>query len=259
MTTVALGPVTAEVEGEGPAVVFVHGLGASSNSFQPLIGALDRHRLIRLDLPGSARSKLPYEKITLDNLVRAVIEAVRTLGVTRAHVVGHSMGALISQHIAAQNPDLVASLALFGPILEPSQAGREHLRERARLARSHGMAPVADAVCAAGLSSATKAEAPVAVAFVRESHMRQSEEGFAQSCEALAEAVAADLRAVRCPAVLVTGDEDAVAPPSMAQAIADKLKGAKVKILPRCGHWTPIEKPGECARALSEFLAEAGR
>jgi len=62
------------------------------------------------------------------------------------------------------------------------------------------------------------------------------------------------LRLLRCPMLLVTGDEDTVAPPSIAQAIADKVKGATVKVLERCGHWTPVERPQDCARLLSEHV-----
>jgi pimeloyl-ACP methyl ester carboxylesterase len=108
------------------------------------------------------------------------------------------------------------------------------------------------------LSSTTKAVSPLAAPFVRESHMRQDAEGFAQTCEALAEAHAADLRFVRCPTLLVTGNEDNVAPPSMAQMIADKIKGATVKVLERCGHWTPLERPQDCARLLGEHLKACG-
>jgi pimeloyl-ACP methyl ester carboxylesterase len=168
------------------------------------------------------------------------------------------MGTLICQHIAARMPEAVRSMTLFGPILEPPEAARQRLKDRARVARQDGMVAVADAVTAVAISSASKAANALAVPFVRESHMRQDPEGFAQSCQALAEAQAADLRLVRCPTLLVTGEEDGVGPPSMAQAIADRIKGARVKVLERCGHWTPVERPAECARLLSEFVRSAG-
>jgi pimeloyl-ACP methyl ester carboxylesterase len=84
--------------------------------------------------------------------------------------------------------------------------------------------------------------------------MRQDAEGFAKSCEALAEAVRADHRLIGCPALVVTGDEDAVGPPSVARELAEKIKGARCQVLDRCGHWTPVEKPKECAMLLSDFL-----
>jgi 3-oxoadipate enol-lactonase len=62
------------------------------------------------------------------------------------------------------------------------------------------------------------------------------------------------LRFLRCPTLIVTGDEDAIAPPSAARALAEKVKGSKVKVLEHCGHWTPFERPQECARLLLEHV-----
>jgi pimeloyl-ACP methyl ester carboxylesterase len=84
--------------------------------------------------------------------------------------------------------------------------------------------------------------------------MRQDVEGFAESCEALASARGADLRLLRCPTLLVTGDEDIIAPPSAVQGLAGRLKGAKFKVLAHCGHWTPIELPRDCSRLASDHI-----
>jgi pimeloyl-ACP methyl ester carboxylesterase len=254
VTSIAIGRIMAEVDGDGAAILFVHGLGASSNSFQALLGSLNGFRCIRPDLPGSARSAAGVEKLSIDVFVEAVCQVAKTLAAVPVHLVGHSMGTLVCQHIAARMPEAVRSMTLFGPILEPPDAARQRLKERAKSARHDGMAAIADAVAAASLSLASKAANPLAVPFVRESHMRQDPEGYAQSCEALAEATAADHRLVRSPTLLVTGEEDSVGPPGMAQAIADKIKGARVKVLERCGHWTPVERPEDCARLLSEFV-----
>ena len=88
--------------------------------------------------------------------------------------------------------------------------------------------------------------------------MRQDADGYARSCEALAEAQPAAVERIEAPVLLVTGDEDGVAPPQAVRAMADKLhraKSTRVVVLPRCGHWTPIERPEECARELRDFLA----
>jgi pimeloyl-ACP methyl ester carboxylesterase len=116
------------------------------------------------------------------------------------------------------------------------------------------MIGVADAFASAGLSSSTKEANPLAHAFVRELHLRQEAEGFAQSCEALAGAKAADIRAIRCPTLLVTGEDDGVAPPTVAQALADRIRGARLKVLSRCGHWTPLEQPKECSRLATDHI-----
>jgi len=254
MTSIRFAGMMVESEGEGPPILMLHGLGGTSNSFQPLVPPLAGFRIVRPDLPGAGRSPTPAHPITVGSLVDAVENAATHLGVNRVHVVGHSFGTLIAQHIAARRPDRVASLTLFGPILEPQDAARERLLERAATARNEGMSVVADQLARSALSSAVANENPVAVAFVRESHMRQDAEGFARSCEALAQAEKAEHRLIDCPTLIVTGDEDAVGPASVARELADKIGGAKTVILHRCGHWTPIEKSKECGALLSEFV-----
>jgi len=181
MTSIRLAGMMVESDGDGPPVIMLHGLGGTSNSFQPLLPALAGFRLVRPDLPGAGRSPAPPQQITVALLVQAVADAAIHLGVNRAHVVGHSFGTLIAQHIAARHPERVASLTLFGPILEPQDAARERLRQRAATARHEGMGTVADQLAQSALSGATTNDNPIAVAFVRESHMRQDAEGFARS------------------------------------------------------------------------------
>jgi 3-oxoadipate enol-lactonase len=254
MTCVQVAGMTIDSDGEGPPIVMLHGLGGTSNSFQAMMPSLAGFRVVRPDLPGAGRSPTPRQKITIEFLLEALDNATAHLGVGRAHIAGHSFGTLIAQHIAARHPERVASLTLFGPILEPQQSARERLRERAATARHEGMSAVADQLIGSALATATAYENPVAVAFVRESHMRQDVEGFARSCEALGEAERAEHRFISCPALIVTGEEDAVAPASVARELADKIAGAKVVIVNRCGHWTPVEKSRECGRLLSEFV-----
>ena len=253
--------IAVEDEGDGPAVVCVHGLGGSSNTFAPLMPALARQRVIRIDLPGSGRSQRAEGALSIERYADAVQSACARLNVTRAHFVGHSMGNIVLQHVAVESPKLVQSLALFGPLIAPPDAARSAIRARAEKARGEGIAGMHEITLAllnASISADTRSRLPLAVAFVRESLMRQDAECYARSCDALANTVAAAVERIECPVLLVTGDEDVVAPPQAVRSMADKLHGAKsvrVVVLPRCGHWTPVERPEECQRELREFLA----
>jgi 3-oxoadipate enol-lactonase len=256
--------VAVEDEGEGPVVVCVHGLGGSSNTWTPLMPALTRHRVIRVDLPGSGRSQRAEGVLSIQRYVDALLGVCARLNVTRAHWLGHSMGTIVVQHIAAVHPEMTASVALFGPLIAPPDAARTAMQARAAKARegAAGMHEITQALLNAAISSDTRQRLPVAVAFVRESLMRQDGEAYARSCEALAGAQAAAVERIAAPVLLVTGDEDGVAPPQAVRAMADKLHGAKstkVVVLPRCGHWTPVERPEECQRELREFLAANAR
>jgi len=254
MTTINLGHMIAEVTGEGFPVVMVHGLGGTSNTFQPQMQALTNYRVIRLDLPGAGRSPVPQDDLTIEKFVEAVVGAAKALGVTRGHFAGHSMGTLVVQKLAAAYPELVASLTLFGALVEPPEAARTGLAGRAKTARSDGMEPIAEQIIAATLSAETKSSRPACAAFVRESLMRQPPEGYAKHCEALARATAADHRLITAPTLMLTGDADVVAPLSMAHTLADRIAKAQVSVLDRCGHWSTIEKPVECNERMLSFL-----
>ena len=250
-----------EVDGEGDAVVCVHGLGGTGNTFTPLMPALLRHRVLRVDLPGSGRSQHAEGPLSIARLSSAVQAACARLGVTRAHFVGHSLGTIVCQHIAVDAPALVRSLALFGPLMAPPDAARGAMRVRAAKARGEGAAgmhEITTALLNAALSADTRERQPLAVALVRESLMRQDAEAYARMCEALADAQPARVEAITCPVLLVTGDEDGVAPPQAVRAMAQRLHAAhstRVVVLPRCGHWTPIERVAECQAELRDFLA----
>jgi len=250
-----------EDEGEGDAVVCVHGLGGSSNTFTPLMPAMSRHRVLRVDLPGSGRSQAAEGPLSIARFADALALVCGRLGIARAHFVAHSMGTIICQHLAVAQAKLVRSLALFGPLAAPTDTARTGIRARAGKARSEGtagMQDITETLLQAALSNDTRQRLPLALAFVRESLMRQSGEAYARSCEALAEAQAADVSSCRLPVLLVTGDEDGVAPPQAVRSLAERFHGAtsaRVVVLPRCGHWTPIERPEECVRELRDFLA----
>lgn len=259
MTHRSVDRIAVEVDGDGDALVLVHGLGGSVNTWTPMLPALSRLKCIRLDLPGSGRSSrahlLGAGALSIDALVTAVLRVCGAVGVERAWFGGHSLGTIVCQHLAVREPRLVRGLMLFGPLLAPPDAGRAGLRQRAAKARADGMGDIADAIVQGALSPSSRASQPVTVAFVRESLMAQDPEGYARTCEALADAQAADLTGVEVPALLVTGDEDAIAPPQSARSVAAKLQDTRVEVLPRCGHGTPVERAAECQSLAREFLA----
>lgn len=248
------------VEDTGPnagqeTVLCIHGLGGSSNFWTPLLPALENRRIIRPDLAGSARSAEVPKDLSIEAHMESLIRVLDVLGIQKAHVLAHSMGTIIAQHLAVTHPDRVHSLALFGPLAAPPDAAREPTRKRAQLARTGttGMQEIADAITQGATSKQTKEERPAVTALVRESIMRQPAEGYALNCEALAKAQAADIKSISIPVLLVTGDEDAVGAPQNVEKMAGQLAVSMLRVLSGCGHWTIYEKPLECVRIVREF------
>jgi pimeloyl-ACP methyl ester carboxylesterase len=118
---------------------------------------------------------------------------------------------------------------------------------------------VADATVQAGTAPETRRARPELAAFVRELVMRQDPESYAQTCETLIALAPAPIELLRCPALVVTGDQDATASPAVARGIADKIRGATFAVLAQCGHWTPIEQAAALNDVLLRFLLAADR
>lgn len=258
MSTRFVERIAIEIDGDGDAVLMIHGLGGSSNVWTPLASEFVRMRSIRFDLPGSARSARVEGPLSIERFAQAALRAAAAAGVERAHVVAHSLGTIVAFHLAVAEPKFVRSLALFGPLLALAEPARAAIRARAAKAREQGeagMQEIADALVQGATSSETKARRPVAVALVRELLMRQNPDGYARTCEALAEAQPADVARIGCPTLLVTGEEDAVAPPQEVRRIGGLIAGSRVEVLRGCGHWTTVEKPEECAALLGQFYA----
>src|SRR4030088_1361137 len=227
-----VGRIAVDIEtptGGGDGALCIHGLGGTSNTWTPLLPALSRFTAVRFDLPGSGRSHRVEGALSIDGFVEACLRVLARRNMERAlapagcagpargwwgsrnmervHVLGHSLGTIVAAHLAAREPRIVRSLALFGPLLAPPDVARTSIKARAGKARREGVAgmqAIADTLVQGATSAETRARRPAVVAYVRESIMRQAPEGYARTCEALAGAEPADTTAVACPTGLVS-------------------------------------------------------
>jgi 3-oxoadipate enol-lactonase len=257
MPTQLIHGLAVEIDGDGDALLCIHGLGGSSNTWTPLLGALSDFKVIRPDLPGSARSPLLQAPLSIEGYAMQLEALLSGLGIETVHVAAHSLGTIVAQHFAVRNPAMVKSLALFGPLVAPPDAARPNILARAAAARGGAVAmqEIADAIVKAATSRETKAEQPAVLALVRESVMRQPPEGYAQSCEALAAAQSAEIEQIGIPTLLVTGDQDGVAPPASVAEMASRIAVSRQVVFEGCGHWTTFEKSQRCMEELKRFHA----
>lgn len=246
--------VFVEREGEGPAVLFIHGLGGTTNFYEPQARALAAdHTVIRFDLTGAGRSPLtgtPGIETWAED-AEAVLDAC---GVEAAAVVGHSMGTLVAAHLAASRPARVTQLALLGALRAQPDAAKQATRQRAATVRSEGMESVAPGIVAAATSERTRRERPAAAAFVREMLFRQDPAGYAACCEALASAVTPGYADIKVPVLLIAGSEDKTSPPGLSESLAKEIGSASVELIPDIGHWHAVEAAPAVTEALRAFL-----
>ena len=246
--------LSVEKHGQGEPVVLLHGLGSTANVWEPQVRALaDRFTMVRYDLEGAGRS--PYAgTLSIDGWVQDLKALLDKEQITKARLVGHSLGTLILQHFAVAYPARVEKLVFIGVNRAPPEARRQAIRERVAKVRADGIDAIVDAVVKGGVSPHTLAQKPEVVAFVRELLTRQPAEGYARCCEAMAAAVAADVDAIKAPVLFIAGRDDGVSPVANSEGLAADLPNAQLRILEQCGHWHPIEQPAAVSQALREFL-----
>jgi 3-oxoadipate enol-lactonase len=246
-----------EVQGTGPTVIMVHGLGGSSNTFQPQASVLaSKYRVIRPDLPGAGRSASKAS----GSLVSIADALVELDGGVPAHWVGHSLGSVICQVLASRHPEAVKSLSLLGPFTEAAPPARAALADRAAKVRAEGLDWFVDTYISNSLAKEITINDPAVAAFVRESLLRQSPSHYADFCTELAAHKAVPLASIAVPTLLVTGDEDKVGTVASVTAMSHALPNASLLVLKHCGHWLTVERSGEVTSALEKHLesVEAG-
>jgi pimeloyl-ACP methyl ester carboxylesterase len=244
----------------GPPILFIHGLGGSSEFYTTLVASLELEKtysLHLLDLEGHGLSPTSATSVVSISSYAADFTALaQQAKISGATVIAHSMGCLVALTLATQHPELVSKLILLGPPPSPiPEAGRNGSIARAAAVRSGGMASVVDAIATAGTSSKSKLENALAVTAVRQSLLGQDPEGYAKGCTALAGASEAiPVQQVKAQTLIITGDEDKVSPPSICEQYASEIKGSRVQVLSGVGHWHIFEDSKGVSNALKMFL-----
>jgi pimeloyl-ACP methyl ester carboxylesterase len=238
-----------------PTVVFIHG-AANDHSVWALQSrhlAWHGRNVLAVDLPGHGRSAgvaLPNVEALAD-WIPALLDAV---GVGAAALVGHSLGALVALHAAAQHPVRVTRIALLGPAVPMTVS--ESLLALAQADDPQAMELIT------GWSYSPAAQlggSPVPGMWLTGNARRLMERARPGvlhtdllACHRYAEGLAAAAR-VRCPALLILGGRDIMAPPRNAQALVAALPQQQTMTLPGCGHALMAEEPDAVREALARF------
>jgi pimeloyl-ACP methyl ester carboxylesterase len=246
-----------EVAGEGLPLVFLHGLGSTSNVWHgQRLGLSKYFKVVTLDLPGSGRSGKAERQYSMERWVEQIAGLADAAGLDKFVLVGHSMTTVLAQKFATRQAARLSGLVLCGPMTELPPAGREAFAKRAETVQREGMLGVADTVLAGGLTSATREANPALTGMVREMLLSNDTACYAGHCHALREGSArADQAQIRCPTLLLVGDQDGVTPLANCRAIATAVTGARIRVIAATAHLTMLERPELFNAALTEFLA----
>jgi pimeloyl-ACP methyl ester carboxylesterase len=257
------------VEGRGPAVVLVHGLGGFAESWRHNIPSLaTRATVYALDLPGFGRSGKPPADYSLTYFARALHAFLDAVGVMHVSLVGHSLGAAVAVTYALTRPARVERLALLSGCV-PGFGWRPGWRARVMATPGLGEA-LAFCGCAplyrAAIAKCFHAPAADEVAFLV---------GWDYAIRTTAAARAAWLATVRSlsadfvdrradyrraiatldlPVLVVHGRQDPAVPPAHCAETVEGLPRATARWLDACGHFPHIEHAQVVNGWLADFL-----
>ncbi|NRD09053.1 alpha/beta fold hydrolase [Rathayibacter agropyri] len=220
--------------------VLIHGIGMSHHTFSPLAAALGRHsRVIGVDLAGFGANRRPQQRVGIEDHARQVEQALIERGVTRAVVVGHSMGTQVAVELALRAPNLIDGAVLIGPVVDPLRPGS--LRQ--------GLALLRDCL-----------GEPVGVdAIVLADYLRGGLRWYLRQLpEMLHYPIQLRLAALAQPVLIVRGRDDPIATRDWCESLlADAERGRLVE-LAASRHVVPRTEPEALAHEILRFAAALG-
>jgi 3-oxoadipate enol-lactonase len=254
----AVGPLEPDAAGE--PVLLIMGLGASSGLWYRLLPWITpRHRAILFDNRGTGGSAPVRSRLTMRGLADDALSVLDAAGEQSAHVVGASMGGMIAQHLALDHADRVRSL-----VLACTTAGGQRGAPPWRLLATAALRPLLvtrltfPLIAPALYARATLEDRPERV---REDLGRRMADGsspittYAQMGAISAHDTRARLEAlVGVPTLVLHGLEDALVPPKHGRDLARLIPGARLVLLPACGHIVGTDAEQETATAILEHL-----
>jgi pimeloyl-ACP methyl ester carboxylesterase len=260
---IVVGPaprIALDVAGSGPLVLFLHGIGGNRTHWDDQLAAFaPEFTAAAWDARGYGDSDDYDGPLAFADLAADLLRVLDFLGAERAHLVGLSLGGRIARDFCLRHPERVATLALcnthagFDDLApeavdaflrarqEPLAAGKE-LRDLApALARGivgKSAVPGAYHRLVASLSTMRKSV-----------YLRTLEASVREDRGALVERIAV-------PALVVTSDEDAVYPPATAEALARRIRGVRLAVIPGAGHVSNLDQPARFNATVLGFLRE---
>jgi pimeloyl-ACP methyl ester carboxylesterase len=250
-----------EESGSGPeTIVFAHGLFTDHSMFAAQRAAFEpNYRVIVYDHRGQGDSPDPGWGFDMDTFCEDAAALIQALGAAPCHFVGISMGGNIGMRIAARKPELLLSLTLLN-----TRAINERLPRRlqhnflARMAKLSNPAPFIGITLKELFGASTRND-PAKQALVQEwaDKVRFRPKTAANSLLAVMNRsdFCGELGNIQCPVLVITGDEDVHCSPSECEALAASIGGAKLIVIPQCGHSTVLEQPEAVITAIQDLLA----
>jgi 3-oxoadipate enol-lactonase len=256
-TAVPLAAVALDGPPGAPVLVLGNSLGTSATVWDrqvPQFG--ESFRLLRFELPGHGRSAAADGPYTIAGLGAGVLALLDSLDVDQVGYCGISLGGMIGMWLAAHAPDRIAALGLVcTSAYLPPAAG---WLARADQVRADGMASVSGPVTSRWFTPEYAAHAPGVVEAFRAEFERTDPGGYAACCIAIAGMdQRTALAGITAPTLVLAGADDLATPPEHGEAIARRISGARLEVIPGAAHLAAVSASSRVTAVLQAHLRAA--
>lgn len=257
--------------GEGPVVLFIHGMAGSSNTWRQVLDPVSQHyRVIAPDLIGHGESAKPVGDYSLGAYASGLRDLLGVLGVSRVTVVGQSLGGGVAMQLAYQHPELVERMVLVCAgglgrdvswmLRSLTLPGAEYLMPLLfpPIAKSIGE-QVGSFFERIGIRSPHIAEMWHAYASLTGVGNRHA---FVRTLRSVVDPGGQSVSATdrlyltsALPTMIVWGDEDPIIPVEHALSAHKLMPGSRLEIIKGTGHFPHVERPKEFVKVVLDFLS----
>ncbi len=246
--------------GSGTAVFLLHGLGMQHTIWRPQTEALKVHYdVITFDMLGHGGSSLPPEIPVLSDYADQLLSVMDSLGISSAHIAGHSMGALIGLEFALSHPNRVRSVAPLNGVYCRNETLRQAVWHRARLLEENNGITSPDETLARWFGDPIPPELRDAAQIARGFLLSVNPIGYRRTYQLFANSDRQHhgrLQRLAVPALFMTSEHDAHSTPEMSRAMAADAPNSRCVVLPNERHMMTITAPDAVTQELARFFHE---
>ena len=245
------------IEGMGPAMFLIHGIGASREAWKNLVPTLRNHfTVISYDLRGHGLASLPGKELSLDDLVDDLEQIRCEINIDRAHFVGHSLGGMIGPAYARKYPERVISLGLLSTAAFRTSDDSTKVWKVVKAMESRGIPQILETLTDRWFTDEFIQSHPEVVEKRLNQVIATNPEVFLNVFRIYAGTEMKPwLHEIKCPSLVLTGENDGGCNPRLNRQIASALANSELVILPDLKHSILLEAGEKVAKEIIRFCS----
>lgn len=257
-------PIVFADQGEGPALIFVHGLAGNITHWVHVAPHfVHNHRVVAIDLPGHGESGRDTTRYGIDPFVEHIVKLMDVLRIDRGSIVGHSMGGMVGMAFALKHPDRTDAVVLVNPagihpVAKPARMAGHLLLKRTILDKI--LPKIWKNIILANVFYQSNEHTEAFLRMVEETYSVDDVHDISLMMEVMRNDLlernfAGLLPKCACPVGLIWGEKDRLVPARLLHEVAKRLANVQVVEIERCGHMPNIEQPDRVVRFIEHVMS----